>query len=551
MRTSRAQAEARRVPGALTHSGAGTLTILPVEAAPSPLSVCAHRQKPPNHPRTLLMDESDLATQEPTGFGDRLRAVVTWPYLWGVAATLAFYWAIPHLPVHRELAERYFCAHPVEYVQTALFFVGLAILLRKLVGLRAQRSALDACAGLTEAAAGEGSATRDSAAEGPAEGSLIRKTLDGWLASFAKAQRRSAIARRLAAINGYVRQRQDGSALEQHLKDLEERADDELHDGYALLQTINWAIPIMGFLGTVLGITVAIAELDVNQLDASLSAVTTNLAVAFDTTAVALSHSLILVFLYLFVKRSEERVFAQVGGFCREHVLPLATSNRSASSPLLEAESAAARQLIERTGQLIDSQTQLWSDSIEALRERWTGTLDEQQKSLTAALASGTQTSLDQHADHLADLRGEFLQALEELTRQRSEAEAAIRSREAELISRWEAGSEKLGAVLDAAQRAADERNAQMLSDLSQQLDGWKSQLQTTTESLQGHVQQLVRQEELLCGLLERGGDVISLEKDLNENLQALRATETFEQTMHSLSAAVHLLTAHARQRAA
>jgi hypothetical protein len=54
-----------------------------------------------------------------------------------------------------------------------------------------------------------------------------------------------------------------------------------------------------------------------------------------------------------------------------------------------------------------------------------------------------------------------------------------------------------------------------------------------------------------VCNLLERGDSIASLEEKMTQNLTALRAAATFDQTMHSLSAAVHLLTAHARQRAA
>jgi hypothetical protein len=174
-----------------------------------------------------------------------------------------------------------------------------------------------------------------------------------------------------------------------------------------------------------------------------------------------------------------------------------------------------------------------------------------QQQSLTQALQSGTQASLGQHADHLAALRAEFLEALERVAQQRADAEAALRAQESELLGRWEAGTERLARMLDASQQAADERTARMLSELSGQLEGWKSQLQSATGALEGHVQRLIQHEELLCRLLERGSDIVSLEQGLTDNLQALRAAETFEQTMHSLSAAVHLLTAHARPRAA
>jgi len=533
------------------------------------------------------MDAQQTTVTGGPRFTDHLWSLVTSPYIWGGVATVGFYKAIPHLPAYRELAERYFCAHPVEYVQTALFFIGLFILVRKLLRLRSQRAALRAC---TLRAAADGSADRLPSSSAAAA-SHAAAVLDAWSASVPAALRQTWMAQRIADVRQYLQLRPTADALESQIKDLEQRAGDELHDSFALLQTINWAIPIMGFLGTVLGITMAIFNLDVNHLDASLSEVTFNLAVAFDTTAVALCHSLILVFLYLFVKGWEERTLAQVASFSRRQILPLIPGEHSQPSPLLEAEAAAARHLVERTGQLIESQTQLWTDSIENLRNRWSGTLDVQQQSLAQALHSGTQSTLDHHADHLHELRGEFLRALQQMSQQRAEADAKLRAQEASLLGRWETGTAQLASVLTAAQQAADERSARMLtelstqfgdwcrqlqsttdtlqqrlaasehaaderttrtlSELSEQFDGWKSQLQTTTGSLAAHVERLSQQEARVCDLLERGDDVISLEEKLTDNLQALRAAETFEQTMHSLSAAVHLLTAHSRQRAA
>ncbi|MBL8850334.1 MAG: MotA/TolQ/ExbB proton channel family protein [Planctomycetaceae bacterium] len=484
------------------------------------------------------MTQTHSTSSDSPRFSDRVRSLATSPYLWGGAATYAFYAAIPHLPAHRELAERYFTAHPVEYVQTVLFFVGFFILLRKLIGLRGQRAALRACAA--------------PVASGSQNGiEQLQAVLAGWLSSLPKSRQPTWVAQRFADIRQYLQLRPSSDALQAHLKELDERAGDELHNSFNLLQTINWAIPIMGFLGTVLGITMAIFNLDVNHLDASLSDVTFNLAVAFDTTAVALCHSVILVFLYLFVKGSEERVQLQIASFCRQHILPLFPGEQQQPNLLLEAEADAARQLVERTGQLIDSQTKLWTDSIEALRERWTGTLETQQQSLVQSLELGTEATLSRHADQLAALRGELTQAFERLSQQRMEAERELRTREAAIVERWEAGSAKLADALAANQSAADERTARMLSQLSAQFDGWRSQLQSATSALETHVGRLTEQEARVCDLLEQGDSVISLEEKLNGNLQALRAAETFESTMHSLSAAVHLLTAHARQRAA
>ena len=80
-----------------------------------------------------------------------------------------------------------------------------------------------------------------------------------------------------------------GSAdwLEDHLKYLSDVDAASAARSYGLVRFIVWAIPIMGFLGTVIGITVAIANLSPTQLE-NISGVVAGLGTAFDTTATAL-----------------------------------------------------------------------------------------------------------------------------------------------------------------------------------------------------------------------------------------------------------------------
>ena len=67
------------------------------------------------------------------------------------------------------------------------------------------------------------------------------------------------------------------------------------------LQLVNyvlWAIPSVGFLGTVRGIGQALAEAD-QALSGNIAVVALNLGIAFNSTFVALILSLILTFLPL------------------------------------------------------------------------------------------------------------------------------------------------------------------------------------------------------------------------------------------------------------
>jgi biopolymer transport protein ExbB/TolQ len=467
--------------------------------------------------------------------------VLASPYLWGALVTVAFYGAIPHLPAHRELAERYFCGHPLEYVQVALFFVGMAILVARHLHVRAERRALALC---------------DLGAPPASQaGSVPDAVLRNAHARLPHTLRHTQIARRLAEVAGHIRHRPSGKGLEDHIKYLDEQAADRIADGYSLLQNINWAVPIFGFLGTVMGITEAIASITPEQLDKSLTTVVGGLAIAFDTTAIALSCSVVLVFTYHFVKRSEEQVASEVAEISQCHLLPLFPENPHAGNPLAEAEIKAAQKFLDRTETLIETQTTLWQDSVEELRRRWNGTLEAQQQQLSAALHSGTDKTLQGHAAQLDEFRQEFVrayrEAMRDLGRQLDQSAQARRDQDAALFAGLDDFSARLSTAIQSAQAASDERAAKLLSEVTSTIGGWQGQLQRTTRVVESQLEAINRQGELLAQLGEREQELETLQRRLIDNIVALRAAETFEQTMHSLNAAVHLLTAHTRTRVA
>ncbi len=87
----------------------------------------------------------------------------------------------------------------------------------------------------------------------------------------------------------------------------------KISGSYTLVKVFLWAIPIMGFIGTVLGISTAIAGLaggmsgtqEMSTLMDQLTDVTVGLGVAFDTTLVALCMSILLSFHLAWSRRSD------------------------------------------------------------------------------------------------------------------------------------------------------------------------------------------------------------------------------------------------------
>ena len=54
----------------------------------------------------------------------------------------------------------------------------------------------------------------------------------------------------------------------------------------------------------------------------------------------------------------------------------------------------------------------------------------------------------------------------------------------------------------------------------------------------------MIKQGELMTQAIRVAGDVVQLEKALNQNLSALSGSKNFEETVMSLAATIHLLNA-------
>ena len=472
----------------------------------------------------------------------------TAPWIWAAAMTWGFYTGIPHLPVGKELALRYFCGHPLERVLAALFFVGLAIILVKGILLVFEWKSFAEVKDFGIASASE-----------DLEANVLR--FQSHLTSQSQTLENTVWGRRLEHLLAFFKGRKNGEGLGEHLVYLSESAVDRLQSSHALLQTVIWSIPILGFLGTVMGITLAIANVTPDQLDTSLDAVTGGLAVAFDTTALALSLSLILGFASLFVKRSEERLLGEIDERCRLEVhrcFPVGAEH--AGHPLIEAESKAAEALLQQTAELITEQTASWTSTLEDLRTKWTDTLARHQQQLAGSFSEGTESTLANHAELLKEFRQEFLAAQQRLSQDlTANIEALGTSRqnaESEMLTRLLGLAEQINLNADRHASTQQRTLVKLLDEFSARIDswqdrtdGWQQQIGRLTEAMQHQSEALLGHGGQLLRIVEQEESLIRLQGQLDRNLEAVHAGETFEQTMHNLTAAVHLLTARARMR--
>jgi biopolymer transport protein ExbB/TolQ len=92
---------------------------------------------------------------------------------------------------------------------------------------------------------------------------------------------------------------------------------------YSMIRYIVWLVPTLGFIGTVIGISLALAFAGgVDLQDPSLLAeLTKRLAVAFNTTLLALVMAAILVLVQHMVQAREEGVLNRAGQYCLDNLI--------------------------------------------------------------------------------------------------------------------------------------------------------------------------------------------------------------------------------------
>ncbi|MDA1158354.1 MAG: MotA/TolQ/ExbB proton channel family protein, partial [Planctomycetota bacterium] len=247
----------------------------------------------------LQFEGEPLGERPSTSFAETLFRS---PVLTGAAAAGVFYLGLikvvlPLVPSYQASLETLFCGHPLAYGTTILFWIGMAALGGKWLSVAADRDVLKWKPELKSAGS---NAVSNAALLSQSLTRLPSKARETWL------------AQRFHGIAKFVLGRRTAAGLNSHLEYLAEFAGEQLYGSYSLVRTITWAVPILGFLGTVIGITHAIENLDPAKLESSFGMVASGLGVAFGTTALSLSLSLVLVFVSAFVEKAQKSVLADV-----------------------------------------------------------------------------------------------------------------------------------------------------------------------------------------------------------------------------------------------
>jgi len=116
---------------------------------------------------------------------------------------------------------------------------------------------------------------------------------------------------------GTTRDVQDASAT---VRDICDNESERLESELAIVRYIAWAIPSIGFLGTVRGIGTALGQAH-QAVTGDILGVTVSLGVAFNSTFIALVTSIVLMFLLYQLSLVQDRLVMDSQTYCDDHLI--------------------------------------------------------------------------------------------------------------------------------------------------------------------------------------------------------------------------------------
>ena len=402
-----------------------------------------------------------------------IKGFFTSALLWGGLATAGFYTAVARGLITDPLVLRYTAGHPVEYIIVGMFLIGMVALLFKYLGVLHQQRAMSL---------------------GPVFPPIRKKRekcgrADEYLETINRAEQvrgKSLHLDRLRRALLFLKSSRRVEELDTELRLLAEDDEAASERGYGMVRMFIWAIPILGFLGTVVGITMALGNLDLTELESSSQNLASGLNVAFDTTALALTLVFFLYFSLFFVQRVEGRLFARVT-------------------------------------RLVDSE----------MRGRFARIPSENEQNNTRAVRHMLKT-----------LCGAFDKMVQAQIQRWEDALAKAERQTSELVRQ---GGEQIRQVLQDSFKESVGQHARMISGaeeklLSETLTPYIRALKESAEKISSLQDRFAEEGALFRDILSATGKISMLEDRLNENLHALSQAGCFSETVSSLAAVIPLL---------
>ncbi|GIW81175.1 MAG: biopolymer transporter [Gemmatales bacterium] len=315
----------------------------------------------------------------------------------GIPLAICLLWAVYEGPLGHPLAKRYL-QHPVEVAELILFSCALSFFGFKMWGIWRERHVCRQS--LIPAWDGECLPPEEAA------------TLLDRLARLPRHWKQTYLVCRIAAVLDFVHSRGSANDLDDQIRTLADNDALAVESSYSLTRFITWAIPILGFLGTVLGITDAISGVTPERLEKDLSQVTDGLALAFDTTALGLALTMVTMFVGFVVERSENRILEFVDTYVDRELAHRFERTGTEGGEFVAVVKQNTSILLRSVEQLVHRQAEIWSEAFQRVQNRLMKMEADLQKRLTEALSAALAHTLQTHAQNLAEAEERFRERL-------------------------------------------------------------------------------------------------------------------------------------------
>lgn len=300
---------------------------------------------------------------------------------------------------------------------------------------------------------------------------------------------------------------------------------------YSLSRVLIWAIPILGFIGTVQGLGGAVSGFsnflsgaaDLSQIKEAISNVTIGLGVAFDTTFLALMLVTFLMFPLSALQRREENLFVEIDIYLDDNVIsrfPSPESKPIVIENLEDSIEAAFRRYIPDP----DRYDEVFTRSIEraagTVEEKFSGLINNYEavlRDLTGRLSTSLSTVGDAMEVSLRKVAGEVKEQGEEL-----------------LVARKQVAQEEV----DSLKRAMEEVNASADAIAAQYRENAQVIEAATRDSAEKSLaaaSELVKQVEEVTRLAGGIQELLKIEQAVERSLAGIASATEFQTTLEDL----------------
>lgn len=424
--------------------------------------------------------------------------------------------------------QRYFLGHPVAIAATILFWFAVAVLFTKWLDVLTQVKQLNAIR--------DEDLLPPKAEESPADrwltdndAGFVSKRWLQELRRLPSQTRRNRLVSRLEELLTRQSQRGTTKHLADDLRELSGRDADVAHDSLGLVRIIIWAIPMLGFLGTVIGITQTLGGLDFANGSAAVENLKSGLYVAFDTTALGLVLSVVAIFVQFPIERGEQQLLADIDARVG-HLVSASLPSDETSDNQTALIADLCRGVQAAVAESLDNQTRLWAKTIDEAQEHWQKVQEDNANKISEALERTLLPALDQHAASIAGASEQVgSQIVSECNRwhdlMTTSHQASTHTHEQmsrQLLSDIEAQlSPALTQHADALKAVADKSSIHF----DEQCQHQAGVLTQHSDQLTNVLNALSRQYETLAETQGSANAVTMLQKSLDSNLQRLVAT--------------------------